>query len=87
MSLATIQAELWASKISTQVNFPNETTTVTRANDLDVIGVIHWNSVGMNTVTMDGVTRDLNDVFPRSGRMSMRVNPVFGLVHVFILNA
>ncbi|CAE7063078.1 unnamed protein product [Rhizoctonia solani] len=58
-------------KISTQVKYPNEVTTVTRANELDIIAVIHWNSIGMNTVTMDGKIRDLNDVFPRSGKSSI----------------
>ncbi|KAF8761199.1 CoA-dependent acyltransferase, partial [Rhizoctonia solani] len=57
-------------KISTIFKFPNEITTITRGDDLDVVAVIHWNASENNTITMNGITRKVNDVFPKPSKWS-----------------
>ncbi|KDN41401.1 hypothetical protein RSAG8_07516, partial [Rhizoctonia solani AG-8 WAC10335] len=56
-------------KISTPFRFPNETTTITRADESDIVAIIHWNAVEKNAITMNGITRNINDVFPRTSKM------------------
>ncbi|CAE6530602.1 unnamed protein product [Rhizoctonia solani] len=56
-------------KISTPFRFPSETTTITRADESDVVAVIHWNAIEKNTITMNGTTRKIGDVFPRTSRL------------------
>ncbi|CUA71350.1 hypothetical protein RSOLAG22IIIB_04563 [Rhizoctonia solani] len=61
-------------KISTRVSFPSETTTITRADESDIIAIIHWNATEKNTVTMNGITHKMGDMFPRSSNgVSRRV--------------
>ncbi|CAE6439422.1 unnamed protein product [Rhizoctonia solani] len=57
-----------AYKISTPSKVSNETTTITRADDLDVVAVIHWKTIEKNEITMNGITRKINDVFPHSSK-------------------
>ncbi|CAE6509865.1 unnamed protein product [Rhizoctonia solani] len=57
-----------AYKISTSYKFPNETTTITRADESDIVAVVHWNAIGKNTITMNGITQNINDVFPHSSK-------------------
>ncbi|CAE6432580.1 unnamed protein product [Rhizoctonia solani] len=58
-----------AYKISSPFAFKNFTTTITRANESDVVAVIHWSLLNKDKITMNGVTQNINDVFPRSKKL------------------
>ncbi|CAE6391604.1 unnamed protein product [Rhizoctonia solani] len=58
-------------KISTRVSFPNETTTITRAGESELVAIIYWNATGKNTITMNDITRNITDVFPKSSKASI----------------
>ncbi|CAE6439977.1 unnamed protein product [Rhizoctonia solani] len=56
-------------KISTPFKFPSETTTITRADDSDIVAIIYWNAVEKNAITINGITQKVNDVFPKTSKM------------------
>ncbi|KAH7330668.1 hypothetical protein B0J17DRAFT_159945 [Rhizoctonia solani] len=58
-----------AYKISTPFTLKNITTTITRADESDIVAVIHWNVLDKNEITMSGVTRRINDLFPKPNRL------------------
>ncbi|CAE6430850.1 unnamed protein product [Rhizoctonia solani] len=58
-----------AYKISTPFTLKNITTTVTRADESDIVAVIHWNVMDKNEITMNGTTRRINDVFPKTKKL------------------
>ncbi|KAJ1310753.1 hypothetical protein OPQ81_009275 [Rhizoctonia solani] len=55
-----------AYKISTPFTLKNVTTTITRADESDVVAVIHWNVLDKNEITMNGTTQRIIDVFPKT---------------------
>ncbi|KAG8731813.1 hypothetical protein FRC11_002164 [Ceratobasidium sp. 423] len=56
-----------AYRISTPFTLKNITTTITRGDGSDVVAIIHWNMLDKNeiTITMNGTTQRVIDVFPR----------------------
>ncbi|KDN38440.1 hypothetical protein RSAG8_09534, partial [Rhizoctonia solani AG-8 WAC10335] len=58
-----------AYKISTPFALKNITTTVTRADESDIVAVIHWNVMDKNEITMNGTTQRINDVFPKTKKL------------------
>ncbi|KAH7330679.1 hypothetical protein B0J17DRAFT_679145 [Rhizoctonia solani] len=54
-----------AYKISTPFALKNFTTTITRANGSDVVALLHWSVLDSDEITMNGVTRKINDIFPK----------------------
>ncbi|CAE6430235.1 hypothetical protein ACGC1H_001208 [Rhizoctonia solani] len=67
-----------AYKISTPFTLKNITTTITRAEESDVVAVIHWNVTDKNEITMNGITKRINDVFPKTktlGRSRVYTTP------------
>ncbi|CAE6486682.1 unnamed protein product [Rhizoctonia solani] len=54
-----------AYRISTPFTLKNITTTITRADESDIVAVIHWNLLDKNEITMNGMTQRVIDVFPR----------------------
>ncbi|CAE6424586.1 hypothetical protein RSOLAG22IIIB_06798 [Rhizoctonia solani] len=67
-----------AYKISTPFTLKNITTTITRADESNIIAVVHWNIKHKNEVTINGITQRINDVFPKTkalGRSRVYTTP------------
>lgn len=57
-----------SSKVSTPFKIGNSETRISRQGQ--TIATIHWKVFGKSTVTMNGKTSAINDVFPRSKTLS-----------------
>ncbi|KAF8599232.1 hypothetical protein BDV93DRAFT_511791 [Ceratobasidium sp. AG-I] len=57
-----------AYKISTPFKVGNSETTITRKEE--IIATIQWKPFARNTLTMNGITSTVQDVFPRSKAIS-----------------
>ncbi|KAJ1310743.1 hypothetical protein OPQ81_009265 [Rhizoctonia solani] len=60
-----------AYKISTPFALKDANTTITRADESDVVAVIHWNALRKNELTMKGTTVRVDDVFPKTKRLNL----------------
>ncbi|CAE6432586.1 unnamed protein product [Rhizoctonia solani] len=58
-----------AYKVSTPFTLKNITTTITRADESDIVAIIHWNVLNKNEITMNGVTQRINDIFPKPNKL------------------
>ncbi|KAH7330664.1 hypothetical protein B0J17DRAFT_679051 [Rhizoctonia solani] len=58
-------------KISSPFTLKNYTTTITRADESDVVAVIHWSVVHKDKITMNGVTQTIDDAFPKSRKLGI----------------
>jgi hypothetical protein len=48
----------------------NSVTTISREDESEIVATIHWNIVNKNTITMNGKTQNIDEVFPKSKALS-----------------